>query len=216
MHKVLVIDDEAGPRESLRMVLKPDYEVLLADHVDRGMELLRDHQPDVVVMDIRMPGKSGIEGLRELRRIDSQVSVIMLTGYGALETAQEAIRLGANDYLKKPFDIAQILETIERNANRTRLERRKLKALEELQSLNSRLNEEVMAKSHLASVGEASAEFAHDLRNPLMVVMGYCDLLFDQIRRVQSERNGTGQDTLEYIHMIEDNVKRCHWGLAFD
>ncbi len=210
MQKVLVIDDEAGPRESLRMVLKTDYEVLLADNVDRGMEILKDEHPDVVVMDIRMPGKTGIQGLQELRAIDRQISVIMLTGFGALETAQEAIRLGANDYLKKPFDIAEIQDAIARNVGRTQLERRKIRALEDLQGLNSRLTEELMEKSHLASIGEASAEFAHDLRNPLMIVTGYCDLLVDQLKKIQTERGDTYSETLEYLRLIEGNIKRCH------
>ena len=61
--QILVIDDERGPRESLRMVLKYDYEMVLADRVDAGIELLREHDPDLVIMDIRMPEKSGIEGL---------------------------------------------------------------------------------------------------------------------------------------------------------
>ena len=102
--KVLVIDDENGPRESLKMVLKYDYEVFLADRVAGGVELLREKEPDLVIMDIRMPEKSGIEGLQEIREINPFVSIVMLTGYGELETAQQAIRFGANDYLQKPFD----------------------------------------------------------------------------------------------------------------
>ena len=110
MPKVLVIDDELGPRESLRILLKMEYEVLVADSVLRGLDLLAKHHPDVVIMDIRMPGMTGIEGLREIRKLDADISVIMLTGFGALETAQEALRLGASDYLKKPFDTKEIME----------------------------------------------------------------------------------------------------------
>lgn len=210
MHRILVIDDEAGPRESLRMLLKNDYEVLLADHVDQGLELLKEQSPDVVIMDIRMPGKDGIEGLRELRALDPYVSVIMLTGFGALATAQEAIRLGANDYLKKPFDIAEIEETIMRHARRTELERRKMRAFHGLQELNAQLIEQVSMKERLASVGEATAEFAHDLRNPLSIVMGYCQLLIEKLRDVQSDEKREFGDTLEYLQVIEENVKRCH------
>ena len=94
--KILVIDDEIGPRESLRILLKNEFDVHCADSVDLGMQLLREHEPDTFIMDIRMPGMSGIEGLRAIRAIDTNVSVIMLTGFGALETAQEAIRLGAS------------------------------------------------------------------------------------------------------------------------
>src|SRR4051812_17278178 len=126
--KVLVIDDEAGPRESLRMLLKPECEVHIASSVEPGLILLQELRPDLVVLDIRMPGISGIEGLRRIRSIDSEVSVIMLTGYGELETAQEALRLGANDYLKKPFDAHMMRKVIRENIARTLLQRRRTQA----------------------------------------------------------------------------------------
>ena len=62
--KVLVIDDERGPRESLRVLLNREYDVLLAENVDEGVAMLREAHPDLIVMDIRMPGKTGIDGLR--------------------------------------------------------------------------------------------------------------------------------------------------------
>jgi len=78
---ILVIDDEMGPRESLRMLLKPNYQVHTADCVATGLKLLKEKNPDTIVMDIRMPGMSGIEGLRQIREIDPHLSVIMLTGF---------------------------------------------------------------------------------------------------------------------------------------
>src|SRR6266478_9857255 len=102
--QILIIDDEMGPRESLRMLLKPNYQVHTADNVELGLQLLQEKAPDAIVMDIRMPGINGIDGLRQIREIDPHLSVIMLTGFGALETAKEALRLGANDYIAKPFD----------------------------------------------------------------------------------------------------------------
>ncbi len=209
--KILVIDDEAGPRESLRMVLKKEYEVLLATHVDEGLECCQRENPDAVIMDIRMPGKSGIEGLQELRAVDRQVAVIMLTGFGSLETAQEAIRHGANDYLKKPFDIHEIEETVRRNVQRTQVERRKAKALDELHQLNMSLHEQVALKEQWAVVGEASREFAHDLRNPLTIILGYCELLSDQLKQLHESGNTpAGYETLDYMRTIEENVQRCH------
>ena len=82
--EILVIDDEIGPRESLRMLLKPDYNVHTADNVEAGLKLLKEKQPDTIVMDIRMPGMTGIEGLRKIREIDPHLSVIMLTGFADL------------------------------------------------------------------------------------------------------------------------------------
>src|ERR1700719_5202791 len=121
--QILVIDDEIGPRESLRMLLKPNYQVHTADCVEAGIKLLKEKQPDTIVMDIRMPGMNGIDGLRKIREIDPHLSVIMFTGFGALETAQEALRLGANDYINKPFDAVQMREVIDRNVERTRVHR---------------------------------------------------------------------------------------------
>src|SRR5438094_9162167 len=95
--QILVIDDEMGPRESLRMLLKPNYQVHTADCVEAGIKLLKEKQPDTIVMDIRMPGVSGIESLRQIREIDPHESVIMLTGFGALEAAMEHLRLGAHN-----------------------------------------------------------------------------------------------------------------------
>src|SRR3954447_22740427 len=154
---ILVIDDEIGPRESLRMLLKPNYRVHTADCVETGLKLLKEKNPDTIVMDIRMPGTSGIEGLRKIREIDPDVSVIMLTGFGALETAKEALRLGANDYISKPFDAHEMRDVIARNVERTRVHRASERAADELKDLNSRLLQEVAQKERLASLGQASA-----------------------------------------------------------
>jgi len=136
--QILVIDDEMGPRESLRMLLKPNYQVHTADCVETGLKLLKEKQPDTIVMDIRMPGISGIEGLRQIREIDPHLSVIMLTGFGALETAKEALRLGANDYIAKPFDAHEMQQVINRNVERTRAHRTSENAAGEIKELNNR------------------------------------------------------------------------------
>ena len=109
-------------------------------------------------MDIRMPGMSGIEGLRQIREIDPHLSVIMLTGFGALETAKEALRLGANDYISKPFDAHEMQQVINRNVERTRAHRTSENAAAEIKELNNRLLKELAQKERLASLGQASAE----------------------------------------------------------
>ncbi|MEI6807799.1 MAG: hybrid sensor histidine kinase/response regulator [bacterium] len=208
--KVLVIDDDLGPRESLRILLKNHYQVFSAESVDQGLELLHKHQPDVVVMDIRMPGKSGITGLREIRAVNTTISVVMLTGYGALDTAQEAIRLGASDYLKKPFDTTEMSRVIERNIQRTRMERRRILAEKELREINARLVNELAKKDRLAiSVGQRSAEIAHDLRNPLTTVIGYVQLLCASLQKSRNELGDQWETTIESIKMIESSVWQC-------
>jgi signal transduction histidine kinase len=207
--QVLVIDDEIGPRESLRMLLKPNYQVHTADCVEAGLKLLKEKQPDTIVMDIRMPGVNGIEGLRKIREIDPHLSVIMLTGFGALETAKEALRLGANDYISKPFDTGEMRDIIGRNVERTRVHRASERAGAEIKELNNRLLKELAQKERLASLGQASAEFVHDLGNPLTIVWGYVQLLAKKIE--QSENGGAAQNatSIKELKIIEQNVRLC-------
>lgn len=203
---VLVIDDERGPRESLRMVLKYDYEMFLADRVDAGIKLLREQEPDLIIMDIRMPEKSGIEGLREIREINKNVSIVMLTGYGDLETAQQAIRHGANDYLQKPFDTDEIQAVVKKYVNRTKLQSRKKQAQEELTKMTQSLSREVGKTNKLTSLGAASSELVRDLRNPLTIIRGYLDLLTYELKEKQE---ATSAEMSEYLDQIENNVDRC-------
>ena len=206
---VLIIDDERGPRESLRMVLKNDYQVWCADTVDAGLQLLRAHQPDAIIMDIKMPHKNGIEGLSEIRTLDPLVSVIMLTGFGALATAQEAIRHGANDYLSKPFDAREIQEIVKRHVQRTRVERRRRQSEEDLRHIIEQLSADLAHKERMAAIGQKSAEFVHDLRNPLTAVLGYVELLSEDLQQSKDKLAERWADTAEYLEIIERNVARC-------
>src|SRR3989440_4156545 len=207
--EVLVIDDEVGPRESLRMLLKPDYQVRTADCVEAGIKLLKEKSPDTIVMDIRMPGMTGIDGLRKIREIDPHLSVIMLTGFGALETARKALRLGANDYVSKPFDATEMREIIGRNVERTRVQRSTENAAAEIKELNNRLLKELAQKERLASLGQASAEFVHDLGNPLTIVWGYVQLLAKKLERSEGGVTPEKSASIKELDIIEQNVRLC-------
>jgi signal transduction histidine kinase len=202
--KILVIDDEIGPRESLRILLKTQYEIVTADRVDAGLASLDEQSFDLIIMDIRMPGKTGIEGLREIRAINQSVSIIMLTGYGALETAQEAIRLGANDYLKKPFDVHEIQIVVAKNIERTRLENRKAQAENQIDELSERLKSTLKKRDNMTELGMASSEMVHDLRNPLMVLRGYVELM-----KMEMEQINTTPELHSYLDQIESQILRC-------
>src|SRR6266705_2238291 len=115
---LLIVDDEEGPRQSLRIVFKDDYNILLADSGNRAIELAKQHSVDAAVLDIRMSGMSGVELLGKLKEIDPTIEVIMLTAYETIETARQALRLGASDYLNKPFDIPTMRAAISRAAEK--------------------------------------------------------------------------------------------------
>ncbi len=207
--RILVIDDELGPRESLRFLFKEEYDVVCCDSVDAGVAELRKRRPDVIIMDIKMPDKTGIQGLQEIRDIDSDISVIMLTGFGSLETAQEAIRHGANDYVKKPFDAKEMREIVRKYIDKTRMSRGRLGAFSELEALNRQLQNELANKEHLAQLGQASSEFVHDIKNPLSVICGYVQLLMDQLQDANTTEGLQAGTAREYLARVEKSVFRC-------
>jgi signal transduction histidine kinase len=207
MNKVLIIDDEFGPRESMRFLLKDKYDVFCAKSVDEGIAALKENPPDIIISDIKMPGKTGIEGLQEIRKIDQDVSVIMLTGYGSLETAQQAIRLGANDYVKKPFDTTEMRNIVARYVAKTCAIRNKNAAASDLEILKKELQETIDKKERLADLGQASSEFVHDISNPIMVLSGYVELMIEEMNN--AENNNSTVDMLDFIENIQQSSARC-------
>ena len=206
--RVLVADDERGPRESLRILLNPTYDVVCADSVDAALAAASQHAPDLVIQDIRMPGKDGIEGLRRLRELDPDLCVIMLTGFGDLETARKAIRHGATDYLKKPFDAHELLDVVQANCERTRRNRSRRVLERQLQDLADGLRRQASDRNHLAALGLASSELVHDLRNPLAIVCGYVDLL-DVEMQATGDHAGVPAEAESYIGSIRHSLRRC-------
>jgi len=113
MDKLLLIDDEADVRYSFRRIFdQPDIELTTADSGEEGLKLIPRLKPDLVIMDVRMGGMSGLETLRRLRQLDAKQMVIMMTAYGTTQTAIEAMKLGAYDYLLKPFDVPRLKQIV--------------------------------------------------------------------------------------------------------
>jgi signal transduction histidine kinase len=206
--KVLVIDDELGPRESMSYLLQDEFSVQTADRVDRGLELIRKESFAVVVMDIRMPQKNGIQGLEELRRIDGDVAVIMMTGYGALASAQAAISLGANEYLKKPFDVDVLQAAVRRHAAQA-LERRKRASLfKQLEDMYESVKTEQKKHQMHVGYGQAAAEMVHDICNPLVVTIGYTNMLLDEAQSL-SGSSASIDRIVHYAQRLEHCSSFC-------
>ncbi len=114
MDKILVVDDEADIRRAFRRNLESEeLRVLEASSGEEVVPAIARERPDLVVMDIRMGGVSGLETLRKLRELDSKLLVIMMTAYGTTATAIEAMKLGAYDYILKPFDVPKLKALIQ-------------------------------------------------------------------------------------------------------
>jgi len=106
--RVLVVDDEQGIRASLQMTLEPAYEVLCASNAQDGLARFREELPNLVLLDVVLPGSDGLELLQSMRSEDPTVPVIMLTAVKTVKTAVEAMKIGAADYLSKPFDVEEL------------------------------------------------------------------------------------------------------------
>ena len=121
--RVLLIDDEARVRTSLKMVLEPNYEILQAADAQEGLDTFRKEGPDLVLLDVILPGTDGLAVLETLRSESRMTPVIMLTGTKSVKTAVDAMKLGAADYLSKPFDVEELRIVVDRALNSQALER---------------------------------------------------------------------------------------------
>src|SRR5271170_5694382 len=105
---LLVVDDEDGPRQSLRVIFKDDYVLLMAEDWPTAIDLAQKSEIDVAVLDIRMAGMSGIEVLERLKYVNPNIEAIMITAFETTDTIRQALRLRACDYINKPFDLPTI------------------------------------------------------------------------------------------------------------
>lgn len=113
---ILLVDDEVFFRERLgRAFEKRDYEVFLAENYDQAMEIVIKQCPELAVVDMRMPGKSGLELIKDAKAVHPYMRIVVLTGYGSIATATEAVKLGAVSYLPKPADVDDILSAFSQN-----------------------------------------------------------------------------------------------------
>ena len=120
---VLVVDDDAGLRESFHLILEDEYDVIDVADGRQALEVVRASQIDVVLLDIRLPEMDGIEVLERIKQIDEQVEIILVTAVKTVRTAVGAMKLGAFDYVTKPFDEEELLATIHRALQKRSLER---------------------------------------------------------------------------------------------
>jgi two-component system nitrogen regulation response regulator NtrX len=120
--RILVIDDEASVRDSLKMILEYDgYECVLAPSGRDGLAAVERDGPDLVFLDVKMPGMDGIDVLRQLRVLDESIPIVMISGHGTVTTAVEATKLGAFDFLEKPLSTERVTVTIRNALDKRRL-----------------------------------------------------------------------------------------------
>lgn len=206
---LLIVDDEEGPREALRHIFENDYRVLLASDGYTALDLVAREHVDAAVLDISMPGMSGIETLERIKLQDPDVEVMLFTGYAALESAQDALRLGAAEYLAKPCDLVTLRAAVARLMER-RIEAERRKAtLAEAQALQRELDELRRREERLTAQTEIYSGVLHDINKPLTVIVGLTSLLTRQLRSLPVLEGPAMQAFSERLQVVAkqaDNV----------
>jgi two-component system, sensor histidine kinase and response regulator len=197
---LLIVDDEEGPRQSLRVVFKDEYNLLMANDGARAIELARQNKIDVCITDIRMAGMSGVELLEHLKAVDSGIEVIMLTAYETVDTLRLALRLGACDYLNKPFDIPTMRKAVANAMERRSLGDEIRNNSQQLQELQKELHNQRMNEEITRTRGEIYASIIHDINGPLTVISGFIQLMN---QRIGASSRVEGED----LDFIKDRLK---------
>ena len=206
---LLIVDDEEGPRQSLRIVFKNDYQVLLASDGIEAINQARSNPISVAVCDIMMLGMSGVDLLKELKQIDPSIEVIMLTAFETIETARQALRHGASDYLNKPFDIPTMRAAVAHAAQKHRAAVEFNAGNQQMQDLQRVIQDQRVREEMARAQGEIYASVLHDINSPLTIISGFVELInrsMQNAARVEGEQLKTIKDDL---NRLNGQVGRC-------
>ena len=206
---LLIVDDEPGPRESLRIVFKDRYQCVTATCGREGIEYARTHTVDAAILDIKMPDLTGVDVLRELKEIDPDIECVMLTGYETIETARAAVRFGAADYLNKPFDVFSVREVLDKCMKRRQGKQSAEENLRTLEQTNEQLAGELAQLNRAVEAGVLSAGVVHEMNNPLAIIAGYSDLLGRDLAALNVTDQETAQHVRQRLASIQREIGRC-------
>lgn len=174
---LLIVDDEEGPRQSLRVIFKDDYDLLMAEDGPTAIRLAQKNPIDVAVLDIRMAGMSGIEVLERLKYVNPDIEAIMITAFETTDTIRQALRLRASDYINKPFDIGTIRAAVSQAMQRRTLESEIHSSAEKVQHLLVELQNQRIEEQIAKTRGDIYASIIHDINGPLTVICGFVQVL---------------------------------------
>lgn len=206
---LLVVDDEDGPRQSIRFVFKDDYNILMAENGQVALDLVRGNEINVAVLDIRMPGISGIDVLKALKELSPDTEVLMLTAFETLDTARQALRLGARDYLNKPFDIPTLRDAVKKAFERNAVAREIHESSERLRELQDEIYQQRMREEEARKRGDIYASIIHDINGPLTVISGFIDTITKGIGDAPSIEGDKLDIIRDRLNRINRQVTSC-------
>ena len=196
---LLIVDDEDGPRQSLRVIFKDEYDLLMAEDGPTAIDLAQKHEIDVAVLDIRMAGMSGIEVLERLKYVKPDIEAIMMTAFETTDTIRQALRLRACDYINKPFDLATMRSAVGQAMQRRRLESEIHSSAEKVQELLAELQNQRVEEQIAKTRGDIYASIIHDINGPLTVISGFVQVMNQRLNR-------TSRMELEDLEFIKNRL----------
>jgi two-component system, sensor histidine kinase and response regulator len=205
----LIVDDEDGPRQSLRVIFKDDYQVLMAGDGPTAIQLAQDNSVDVAVLDIRMSGMSGIEVLERLKYVDPSIEVVMMTAFETTDTMRQALRLRACDYINKPFDLSTMRNAVAGAMQRRTLESEINTNADKLEQLLVELRSQKIEEKMAQTRGEIYASIIHDINGPLTVISGFIQLLNQRIGNATCIETEDLEFTKDRLKTITRQVTNC-------
>ena len=183
--KILIVDDEPRMCKSLELILsRHNYQIKTANDVKSSIDIISHERFDLILTDIVMNDSDGFQVMDHINRHNIDTVVVMMTGYASTDTAVEALRKGAYDYIRKPFETEEVINTIENALSQRRLLAKQREAEEELREAHLELeqeveertadlrkaNEQLIRSERLAATGQLAASIAHEINSPLQAI----------------------------------------------
>jgi len=199
--KILVVDDEETVRKNLEKLLRSDgYEVLTAENGEQGLDIFQKVKDEkqgpikVALVDIRMPGIDGIEVLKRIKESVPQTEVIVITGHGAIESAIQALRMGAFEYITKPIEYDELALGISRALEKQNIIAERKRAEKQLKNAYGELRDthvQLVQAGKMAAMGEMAAGVAHELTQPLLGIKGFATAMLEDMKGYLLEQPST-------------------------
>jgi len=199
---LLFVDDEEAVRESLRVIFKDEYQIIMAGDGVTAIGLAQKTKVDAAIVDIKMAAMSGLGVLERLKCVDPNIEVVMLTAYETTDLMRQALRLRACDYITKPFDVSTIRAAVASAMRRRTLQSEIRTNAGKLQQLLQELENQKVEERIAHTRGDIYASIIHDINGPLAVISGFTQLMNQRISnatRLELEDLGFIKDRLTVI-----------------
>ena len=194
---ILIVEDEEGPREALKLILSPYFNLYTVDRAEVAEQILATHPIDLITLDLKLPDQPGTDLLTKIRENGHDVDVVIITGYGTLQSAIDAIRHGVAAYILKPFNVSDLLEIIKKALER----RKRLSSLQgALQALGNLWTSGIDVQTAMANIETLLGAKHPELMQHASRVNFYASLLTEHLQITQEDREAIHLGA--YLHDI--------------